>query len=105
MSAYGIRWNEELDIETETIYKEGETVSSSAPIYHGSSAKAVNTARAEADISQKQLAERAGMDQSDISKIERGVSNPSVATVERIAAALHGRLHISIDRSEPTPPS
>ena len=26
MGAYGIRWNDDLDIETETIYEEGETV-------------------------------------------------------------------------------
>ena len=36
-------------------------------------------------------------DQSDISKIERGVANPSVATLERIAAALGGRLTIAIE--------
>ena len=60
-------------------------------------ADAVRKARAEAGISQTQLAELTGIDQSDISKIERGVANPSVSTLQRIARALGGRLSITID--------
>ncbi len=48
-------------------------------------------------MSQKQLADLTDIDQSDISKIERGVANPSVATPERIATALGGRLSITIE--------
>jgi len=33
----------------------------------------------------------------DISKIERGIANPSVATLDRIAKALGGQLAISIE--------
>ena len=47
-------------------------------------------------MSQKQLEAATGIDQSDISKIERGVANPSVSTLERIAKALGGKLAISI---------
>lgn len=43
-------------------------------------------------MSQKQLADLTG-----ISKIERGVANPSVATPERNATALGGRLSITIE--------
>jgi len=35
------------------------------------------------------------MDQSDLSKIERGMANPSVQTLNRIASALEARLQIS----------
>ena len=59
-------------------------------------AQAVAAARAEKGLSQKQLAELTGIDQSDISKIERGLSNPSVSTMERIARALGGDLLINI---------
>ena len=54
-------------------------------------------ARALSGLSQKQLAAATGIDQSDISKIERGITNPSVGTLERIAKALGGRLTIRID--------
>ena len=97
MGAYGIAWNDELDIEAETIYEDGETVRVETGAYHGASAKAVSAARAQAGLSQKELAERTGIDQSDISKIERGIANPSMATLERIAAALGGELTVSIN--------
>ncbi len=59
-------------------------------------ARAMAYARRIAGLSQKALSERSGIDQSDISKIERGVANPSVATLERIARALGGELEINI---------
>ena len=97
MGAYGIIWTDELDLETETIYAEGETIRREHIPLHDASSRAVASARALVGISQKQLAERTGIDQSDISKIERGTANPSVATLERIAAALGGRLSIRIE--------
>lgn len=97
MGAYGIMWNDDIDIEVETIYEDGETVRMDDILIHQASAQAVASARATAGISQKQLAELTGIDQSDISKIERGVANPSVATLERIAKALGGRLSIVIE--------
>ena len=101
MGAYGIVWNDDLDIEAETIYEDGETVRIEDLPIHRASAQAVAAARAAAGISQKQLAAFTGIDQSDISKIERGVANPSVATLDRIARALGGQLSISIS----VPPS
>ncbi len=102
MGAYGIVWNGDLDIEVETVYEDGEKVRKEELIIHASSAKAVSAARAEAGMSQKQLAALTGIDQSDISKIERGVANPSVATLERIANALGGQLSIAIDLADAT---
>lgn len=97
MGAYGIYWNDELDIEAETIYEDGETIKKEKIAIHSASSHAVSAARAMAGLSQKQLATLTGIDQSDISKIERGVTNPSVATLDRIAAALGGKLTITIE--------
>ena len=97
MGAYGIYWNEELDIEAETVYEDGEMIRKEPIRVQKASSHAVAAARASAGISQKELASLTGIDQSDISKIERGVSNPSVATLERIAAALGGKLMITIE--------
>ena len=97
MGAYGIVWNDDLDIETETIYEDGETVRKEVLMINKASSQAVAAARAAAGISQKQLAALSGIDQSDISKIERGIANPSVATLDRIAKALGGQLNISIE--------
>ena len=97
MGPYGIIWTDELDIETETIYEDGETIAAKPLSIHIASSQAVLSARAKAGLSQKELSELTGIDQSDISKIERGVANPSVATLERIASALGGRLIIAIE--------
>lgn len=91
--AYGIIWTDELDIETETIYMDGATVPTAA---HLESAKAISAARARAGLSQKQLAQLSGIDQSDLSKMERGIANPTVGMLERIAQATGGKLVISI---------
>ena len=93
---YGIIWNDNLDISAETIYENGELIEINKDIYHEASAIAVTEARCQADITQKQLSELTGIDQSDISKIERGVANPSVSTLERIAKALGGKLIVKI---------
>lgn len=96
MGAYGIVWNDDLDIEAETIYEDGETVRrEKAPNLEV--AHAVAAARAQAGLSQKQVAALSGIDQSDLSKIERGIANPSVSTLARIAEALGGNLRVRIE--------
>ena len=64
------------------------------------SGHAVMKGRAEREITQKQLAVLTGIDQSDISKIERGIANPTVGTLERIANALGMELKISLVEKE-----
>lgn len=96
MGAYGIVWNDDLDIEAETIYEEGETVGTVKLAASVMAGNAVAAARARKGVSQRELSEATGIDQSDISKIERGAANPSVGTLNRIAEALDARLFISI---------
>ena len=96
ISPYGIIWNDNLDLEAETVYEEGETISDS-PALEQIASSAVAKARAQKGLSQKQLASLSGIDQSDISKIERGLANPSVSTLNRIAKAVGGNLTIHID--------
>ena len=95
MEAYGIMWNDDLDSEAETVYEDGLTIREEQPAANQAAASAVASARALSGMSQKQLAAATGIDQSDISKIERGVANPSVSTLERIAKALGGQLSIT----------
>ena len=97
MGAYGIVWNDDLDIEAETIYEEGETVGTVKLAASVMAGNAVAAARARKGFSQRELSEATGIDQSDISKIERGAANPSVGTLNRIAEALGARLFISMD--------
>lgn len=56
--------------------------------------QAIIDARRKEGITQKELSERTGIAQGDISKLENGNANPSVKTLERIAAALGKKLKI-----------
>lgn len=51
-------------------------------------------ARKVSKITQKQLSEKTGIAQSDISKIENGNANPSLKTLERIASGMGMRVKI-----------
>ncbi|MBO4364412.1 MAG: helix-turn-helix domain-containing protein [Clostridia bacterium] len=93
---YGIIWNDNLDIEAETIYEDGETVREEKPAAFIMVGNAVAEARAARGLSQKELSGLTGIDQSDLSRIERGIANPSVNTLNRIAQALGATLHVSI---------
>ena len=97
MGAYGIVWNDDLDIETETIYEDGVTIRKEGAPENIDIGNAVLSLRAKAGLSQADLSLATGIDQSDISKIERGISNPSILTLKRIATATGTNLKIAFD--------
>ena len=97
MGSYGIIWNEELDIETETIYEDGISVGRSKLPISLVVAEAIAKARAKSGLSQAELSARTGIDQSDISKLERGIGNPSVRTLSKLAEAMGMKLKIEIE--------
>jgi transcriptional regulator with XRE-family HTH domain len=47
--------------------------------------QAIIDARKSSHLTQKELAERTGINQSDISKIETGNANPALSTLKRLA--------------------
>jgi transcriptional regulator with XRE-family HTH domain len=59
---------------------------------HAGLGEAIRQLRVEAGLSQEQLAERVGTDLTQIGGLERGVRNPSYATLLRLAAALETRV-------------
>ena len=50
--------------------------------------QALIDARKDSGMTQKELSARTGIAQGDISKLERGNSNPSLKTLQRLAAGL-----------------
>jgi transcriptional regulator with XRE-family HTH domain len=53
-------------------------------------------------LTQAQLAELSGIDQGDISRIERGATNPTARTLQRIANALDADLRLVPRTETPT---
>ena len=50
--------------------------------------RAMIQARINSGMTQKQLAEKTGIAQADISKLENGNANPSLRTLQRLASAM-----------------
>jgi len=57
--------------------------------------KALIAARAEQNMTQKELAVKTGLAQSHISRLESGNYNPSLKFLKRVAAGLGKEVHIS----------
>ena len=56
--------------------------------------RAIVDARTSQNMTQKELAERTGINQADISKLENGTRNPSVNLLKRLAEGLGMALKI-----------
>ncbi len=56
--------------------------------------KALLNAREASGLTQKDLAERTGIAQGDISKLETGNANPSLRTLQRLAAGMGMKLKL-----------
>lgn len=80
--AHQLETNEELRREYEALAPEYEI------------AKMLIACRNSEHLTQKQLSELTGIDQSDISKLECGNANPSVKTLTRLASAMNMKLKI-----------
>lgn len=64
--------------------------------------RAVAAARISLNLTQKELAERSGINQADISKIENGTRNPSLNLLKRLAAAMGMTLRIQFIPKKPS---
>lgn len=63
-------------------------------------ASAVIKARADAGLTQEELANRMGTTQSVIARMEGGKSRPSTSTLHKLAAATGTRLRVSFERKD-----
>jgi len=68
----------------------------------GSVGNKLRTVREERGLSQRELAQRAGVSTNAISLIERDENSPSVSTLQSLAAALNVRMSYFFDDHEPT---
>ena len=91
----GVYWNDDLDIECDTVYEEGIDVSKEYDdIDNVVLGYKIRELRRNADLSQVELAKKAGIDQSDLSKIEKGLANPTIKQMSRVLAVLNQKISI-----------
>lgn len=56
--------------------------------------QAMIDARKESGLTQKELSEKTGITQADISRLEKGNANPSLKTLQRLAAGMNMRVRL-----------
>ena len=56
--------------------------------------RAILDARMKSGLTQKELSARSGISQADISRLEKGTRNPSIALLKRLADAMDANLKI-----------
>ncbi|MFJ8717971.1 helix-turn-helix domain-containing protein [Streptomyces violaceus] len=66
----------------------------------GDLGQAVYNRRMELGLSQAELAERAGMTQPQVSRLEGGDTVPTLPLLRRLAKALEGTLNLTIDEGD-----
>ena len=94
----GVVWNDELDVSSETVFEDGVDVSQEYDdIDNVVLGYKIKQKRIELHLSQEELAKKIGIDQSDLSKIEKGNANPSVKMLIRIANGLNSKAIINIE--------
>ena len=76
-------------LEDEEFKKEYETIQPEMDVI-----RAIVDARTSQNLTQKELAERTGINQADISKLENGTRNPSVNLLKRLADGMGMALKI-----------
>jgi DNA-binding XRE family transcriptional regulator len=72
---------------------------------HFALAREVRELRKERQLTQAQLAQASGIDQAEISRIERGQSNPTSATLTALLAPLNAEIGVIRQPSAPGPNS
>ena len=70
----------EMQMENPEFVKEYESIQPEMDVI-----RAIIEARTSQNITQKELADRTGINQADISKLENGTRNPSVNLLKRLA--------------------
>ena len=73
----------EMQMENPEFVKEYESIQPEMDVI-----RAIIEARTTQNITQKELAERTGINQADISKLENGTRNPSVSLLKRLAEGM-----------------
>ena len=88
LTGFAVIWNDELDFDASSIYDDGEVVGFEETNLTQQIGFLLAKTRDEMNVTQSELAKKSHIDQGDISRIERGVGNPTVAKINKLFNAL-----------------
>ena len=96
VTGFAIIWNDDLDFDTTSIYDDGELVGVIETSINQKIGSLLAKTRDEMNMTQMELSKIAHIDQGDISKIERGIGNPTIAKIDKLFKALGKSVTLTI---------
>lgn len=85
---YSVIWNDDLDFDATSIYEDGIVVGTEEITINQQIGVLLANTREEQNITQSELSRLSHIDQGDISKIEKGIGNPTIAKINKLFKAL-----------------
>ena len=96
LTGFAVIWNDELDFDATSIYDDGEVVGQIETPLALQLGFLLAKTRDEMNVTQVELSKKAHIDQGDISKIERGIGNPTLAKINKLFKALGKSLSLAV---------
>lgn len=93
---YGVIWNDDLDFDAMSIYEDGEVVGHEETTINQQIGILLAKTREENNITQVELSKMSHIDQGDISKIEKGIGNPTIAKISKLFKALGKSISLTL---------
>ncbi len=93
---YGVIWNDELDFDASSIYEDGEVVGYEETTINQQIGTLLLKTREEMNVTQTELSKMSHIDQGDISKIEKGIGNPTIAKINKLFKALGRNISLTL---------
>ena len=96
VGGYAVVWNDELDFDATSIYEDGEVVGQDETTINQQIGVLLAKTRNELNITQTELSKLSQIDQGDISKIEKGIGNPTIAKLNKLFKALGKNITLTL---------
>ena len=93
---YGVIWNDDLDFDAQSVYEDGELIRQEDTSINYQIGFLLAQAREEMNLTQVELSKKSHIDQGDISKIEKGLGNPTIAKISKLFKALGKSVSITL---------
>ena len=96
VGGYAVIWNDDLDFDATSIYDDGELVGIVETPLNQQIGFLLAKTRDDMNVTQVELSKMSHIDQGDISKIERGIGNPTLAKINKLFKALGKSISLTI---------
>lgn len=96
LTGFAVVWNDDLDFDATSIYDDGELVDIIETPLNQQIGFLLAKTRDDMNVTQVELSKISHIDQGDISKIERGIGNPTLAKINKLFKALGKSISLTI---------